>query len=113
RRQAAALVETVDDCFMRHQELHAIVLAAVRVYVEEQDRQVFGRAAAIGAIDLTNEAILPILSAPVGEITDLLPTFPHRLLAFGPGPRSVSVVPTRQPRLGLLLQALLRPPPVR
>ena len=113
RRQAAALVETVDDCFMRHQELHATVLSAVRVYVEEQDRQVFGRAATIGAIDLTNEALLPVLAAPVGALGDLLAGFAERLLGFGPGPRSSSVIPCRQPRLGTFLEALLRPPQVR
>jgi hypothetical protein len=113
RRQAAALVETVDDCFTRHQELHATTLSAVRVYVEEQDRQVFGRAAAIGAIDLTNEALLPILAAPLGAVGELLTTFAERLLGFGPGPRSASVVPRRQPRLGTFLQALLRPPQIR
>jgi len=113
RRQAAALVETVDDCFMRHQELHATALSAIRVYVEEQDRQVFGRAAMIGAIDLTNEAFIPVLTAPVGAVGDLLATFTERLLGFGPGPRSSSVVPRRQPRFGTFMQALLRPPQTR
>jgi len=113
RRQAAALVETVDDCFMRHQELHATTLGAIRVYVEEQDRQVFGRAATIGAIDLTNEAFLPFLAAPVGPIGDLLASFAERLLGFGPGPRSSSVIPRRQPRIGTFIHTLLRPAQVR
>jgi hypothetical protein len=113
RRQAAVLVETVDDCFMRHQELHATALSAIRVYVEEQDRQVFGRAATIGAIDLTNEALMPILAAPVGTVGDLLAAFSERLLGLGPGPRSSSVVPRRQPRFGTFIQALLRPPQTR
>jgi hypothetical protein len=110
RRQAAALVETVDDCFMRHQELHAMVLSAIRVYVEEQDRQVFGRAAAIGAIDLTDEALLPVLAAPVGAVADLLADFAERLLGFGPGPNREAIVPRLQPRFGFFLVALLRPP---
>ena len=113
RRQAAALVETVDDCFIRHQELHSITLASVRVYVEEQDRQVFGRAATIGAIDLTDEALLPVLAAPLGVVGELLKSFSERLLGFGPGPRSKRVVPRRQPRLGSFIEALLRPPQVR
>lgn len=113
RRQAAALVETVDDCFMRHQELHATVLSAIRVYVEEQDRQVFGRAAMIGAIDLTNEVLVPALTAPVGAVGNLLATFAERLLGFGPGPRSASIVPRLQPRFGAFVQALLRPPQTR
>jgi len=112
RRQAAALVETVDDCFMRHQELHAMTLSAVRVYVEEQDRQVFGRAATIGAIDLTNEALLPMLAAPVGVVGDVLAAFAERLLGFGPG-RGASIVPRRQPRFGTFIHALLRPPLTR
>lgn len=113
RLQAAVLVETVDDCFMRHQELHSTALSAIRVYVEEQDRQVFGRAAIIGAIDLTTEALVPALHAPVGAIGDLLATFAERLLGFGPGPRSSSIVPRRQPRFRTLVQALLRPPQTR
>jgi hypothetical protein len=113
RRQAAALVEMVDDCFMRHQELHATALSAVRVYVQEQDRQVFGRAATIGAIDLTNEALVPVLAARVGAVGDLLAAFAERLLGFGPGPRSSGVVPRRQPRFGMFIQALLRPPQAR
>lgn len=113
RRQAAALVETVDDCFSRHQELHAVTLGAIRVFVEEQDRQVFGRAAAIGAIDLTDEALLPVLAAPVGRVGDLLISFAERLLGFGPGPQSPSVVPRLQPRVGPFLISLLRPRPPR
>jgi len=113
RRQAAALVETVDDCFMRHQELHATALSAIRVYVEEQDRQVFGRAAMIGTIDLTDEALIPVLAAPVGAGGDMLAAFAERLLGFGPGPRSASIVPRRQPRFGTFMLALLRPPQTR
>jgi hypothetical protein len=113
RRQAAALLETVDDCFMRHQELHATALSAIRVYVEEQDRQVFGRAARIGAIDLTTDALVPILTAPVGAVADLLAAFAERLLGFGPGPRSDSIIPRRQPRVGTFIQTLLRPPQTR
>ena len=113
RGQAAALVEMVDDCFMRHQELHATALVAVRVYIEEQDRQVFGRAATIGAIDLTTEALIPVLAAPLSAAGELLSRFAERLLGFGPGPRASSVVPRLQPRLGTFLQALLRPPHMR
>jgi hypothetical protein len=110
RREAAALVETVDECFLRHEELHTIVMAATRVYVDEQDRQVFGRAAAIGAIDLTEEALLPVLASPVRDVAALLARFAERLLGFGPGPTSKAVVPRLQPRLGLFLLALVRPP---
>ena len=109
RRQAAALVETVDSCFTRHQELHAFALASIRVYVEEQDRQVFGRAAAMGAVDLTNELLLPVLAAPVSAAIEVLSTFAERLLGFGPSPRSSSVMPRRQPRFGSMIVALLRP----
>jgi hypothetical protein len=109
RRQAAALVETVDDCFLRHQELHAYVLSAIRVYVAEQDRQIFGRAALIGAIDLTNDALLPLLAAPVGASANILAGFAERLLGSGPGPHSVALIPRLQPRFGTFVQALLRP----
>jgi hypothetical protein len=98
---------------MRHQDLHATALSSIRVFVEEQDRQVFGRAAAIGAIDLTNEVLLPVLAAQVGAVDELLTAFAERLLGFGPGPKSPSVVPRRQPRLGTFVQALLRPPQIR
>jgi hypothetical protein len=113
RRQAAALVETVDDCFTRHQELHAVTLGAIRVFVEEQDRQVYGRAAAIGAIDLTDEALLPVLAAPVGRVGNIMIGFAERLLGFGPGPASASVTPRLQPHIGQFLVALLRPRPPR
>lgn len=112
RRRAAGLVETIDDCFTRHQELHATALTAIAVYVEEQDRQVFGRAAVVGAIDLTEEAFTPILAAPTGVVGGLLTSFAEALLGFGPGPSSASVVP-KQPRFGLFLLALLRPPQPR
>lgn len=113
RGQAAALVEMVDDCFVRHQELHATALVAVRVYIEEQDRQVFGRAAMIGAIDLTTEALIPVLAAPLHAVGELLTGFAERVLGFGPGPRASSVVPRLQPRLATFLEALLRPPQTR
>lgn len=113
RRQAAVLVETVDDCFIRHQDLHATILSAIRVFIEEQDRQVFGRMAVLGSIDLTSEVLLPILGSRVGAIDNLLTTFAERLLGFGPGPRSASIVPRRQPRIGAFVQALLKPPQTR
>lgn len=112
RRQAAALVETVDDCYSRHVELHAITLKAIKAFVEEQDRQVFGRAATFGAIDLTEEALRPVLAASIGEVDTLLARFAERLLGFPPGARSKAVRPL-QPRMGPFLQALLRPPQVR
>src|SRR5205814_6118891 len=113
RRQAAVLVETVDDCFARHQELHAITVGAIRVFVEEQDRQVFGRAAAIGAIDLTDEALLPVLARPVADVGPIVAGFAERVLGFGPGPKSRSITPQRQPRFGAFLISLLKPPPPR
>jgi hypothetical protein len=112
RRQAAALVETVDDCYSRHVELHAITLAAIKAFVEEQDRQVFGRAATFGAIDLTEEALRPVLAARVGNAADLLTRFAERLLGTPPGPQSKTLCPL-QPRLGVFLQSLLRPPQPR
>ncbi len=113
RRQAAALVETVDDCFTRHQELHSLTLGAIRVFVQEQDRQVYGRAAAIGAIDLTDEAFLPILASPVGLVANTMVIFAERLLGFGPGAASPSVTPRLQPHIGQFVVGLLRPPPPR
>lgn len=113
RRQAAALVETIDDCFRRHQELHARLMEATRVFFEEQDRQVYGRASLLGAIDLTEEALIPLMRSPVGTIGEITARFAERLLLFGPGPRSRSLTPRLQPRLGALLYALLRPPPPR
>ena len=109
RRQAATLVEMVEDCFLRHQELHSVALSSVRIYVEEQDRQVFGRAAAIGAIDLTDEVLLPVLARPVGSIGEALAGFAERLLGIGTGQRGLAVVPRRQPRLGAFILSLLRP----
>ncbi len=73
----------------------------------------FGRAAAIGAIDLTNEVLLPVLAAPVSVGGELLASFAERLLGFGPCPRILSVGPRRQPRFGTFLLALLRPAQTR
>lgn len=113
RRQAAVLVENVDDCFTRHQELHTITLQAIKVFVEEQDRQVFGRAAIVGAVDITDELLLPVLGLPIAHAEPLVFQFAERMLGFGPGPRSESVVPRLQPRLGTFLLQLLRPPQPR
>jgi hypothetical protein len=112
RYQAAALVEIVDDCFECHKELHAMAMRLIRVFVEEQDRQVFGRAAAVGALDLTEEVLEPILGACIGDVGDLVVQFAERLLGIAPGPNSTVPMPL-QPRLGSFLIALLRPPPPR
>ena len=58
RRQAAALVETVDDCFIRHQDLHASVLSR-RSVSTSRNRIVRSSAERrrSAAIDLTNEAL--------------------------------------------------------
>ncbi len=113
RRSAAALVETVDDCFTRHQVLHTKILEATRTFTEEQDRQVFGRLPVMGRIDLTDEVLVPVMRSPAGRVTDLLTTFAEALLMFGPGPQSPSLTPVIQPRLGTFVAGLLRRPPPR
>jgi hypothetical protein len=113
RRSAAALVETVNDCFTRHQQLHTSVLEAIRTFAEEQDRQVFGRTASLDLVDLTDEVLTMVLRAPIGATGDALAAFAERLLLFGPGPQSPSLTPRLQPRLGSFIMGLLRPPPPR
>lgn len=113
RRSAAALVETVDDCFTRHQVLHTKILEATRTFTEEQDRQVFGRLPVMGRIDLTDEVLTPVMRSPAGRVTTLLTTFAEALLLFGPGPQAKSLTPVIQPRLGSFIAALLRKPPPR
>ena len=113
RRSAAALVETVDDCFTRHQVLHTRILEATRTFTEEQDRQVFGRMPVIGRIDLTDEVLTPVMRAPAAVAEDVLARFAERLLLFGPGPAATSLTPVIQPRLGSFMASLLRKPPPR
>ncbi|HJU24279.1 MAG TPA: hypothetical protein VJ891_17380 [Casimicrobiaceae bacterium] len=112
RQQAAALVEIVDECFERHKQLHAMTMRLIRIFVEEQDRQVFGRAAAVGAIDLTDEVLEPILGLCIGEVGDAVVRFAERIFGIGPGPNSAIPMPLL-PRFGAFLVALLRPPPAR
>jgi hypothetical protein len=101
RAQAARLVETVEDCLARHMNLHARLMEADRTFFEEHDRQALVSVLSLRAVDMTDELLLPILAAPIGQASAVVQTFAERVWGI------------RRPRVGrygLLITALLRPP---
>jgi hypothetical protein len=102
RRQAADLVGTVEDCFVRHSKLHVQLMEAERAFFEEQDRQAFAWARATrGTREITDELLVPLLEMTVDDATSLLVGFAERMW-----PPQAPVVA----RLGAAVALLLRPP---
>ncbi|MBI2773068.1 MAG: hypothetical protein HYX56_01050 [Chloroflexi bacterium] len=106
REHAARLVEIVNDCFDRHSELHRVTLEAARVYIEERDRQTFGRVSAIRGVDLTDELLLPALASPIDRVEPVIAAVASRLIGMGPG-SGQKVTPWRQLSLTWFVRDLL------
>lgn len=106
RAHAAQLVETLNDCFNRHRDLHRYVLDAADTYVRERNRQT-NRLASIDGVDLTDDLLLPALAASIERVEPVLVSFAEPLLGMGPG-SSLRAWPWRQPSFGDFLCDLLR-----
>ncbi|WP_284742738.1 hypothetical protein [Amycolatopsis sp. RTGN1] len=94
---AARIARLLTECARRHQALHARVITARSVFLDEQDRQAF-RPPALGYLpDLAVEVLNPLLGLPTAvalEVTD-------RWLSDITGPR-----PPKLPRLYRLVEDL-------
>lgn len=98
--RAAELADLLEDCRRRHQELHHRLIGARRVFLDEQQRQLFAPARVLPLPDLEAEVLLPLL----GETRDgALPSLDAFFTAAA-GPRPPAVV-----RLSTLVAALLQP----
>lgn len=101
-RQAADLVMTVEDCFVRHGQLHVQLMAAEEAFFAEQDRQAFAFSLSTrGTLDLTDELLVPLLEMSRRSAVPLLTAFAERL--WLPDPPVIA-------RLGSVLDLLLEPP---
>ena len=99
-RAAARLVELVRDCRSRHTDLHRELVGARAVFLDEQERQRFGRTAETRLVCLEEDLLKPLLAAPVPVGAPAAAAFLVRSL--GPGP-------PRLLRVADLVAGLLRP----
>ncbi|ANY07210.1 hypothetical protein [Pseudonocardia sp. HH130630-07] len=101
RRQAAELVEVVDDCIQRHTQLQARLQEAGAAFRAEQDRQQFSGKPKRASVDVFGQLLRPSLALTVGAAHDPVTAW----FAAGAGVANPPV-----PSLGGLVETLLTPP---
>lgn len=101
KKEAAQLVEIVNECLRRHEQLQARLQEAGRLFRSEQDRQTFVATPVSSAMDLFAELLRPTLGLPLEAA--IRPT--DAFFRAGVGVQAPSV-----PRLIDLVEALLTPP---
>ncbi|MEU6699203.1 hypothetical protein [Pseudonocardia sp. NPDC046786] len=101
RRQAAELVEVVDDCIQRHTQLQARLQEAGSAFRAEQDRQQFSGKPKRASVDVFGQLLRPALGLRVGAANDPVTAW----FTAGTGVANPSV-----PSLGGLVETLLTPP---
>jgi hypothetical protein len=100
KKQAAQLVEIVNECLRRHEQLQARLQEAGRLFRSEQDRQTFVVTSLARAMDLFAELLRPTLALSLEDA--IRPTDAFFRAAVGVQASSV-------PRLLDLVEALLTP----
>jgi hypothetical protein len=101
RRQAAELVDVVNDCIQRHTQLQARLQEAGATFRAEQDRQQFSRRPTRATIDVFGQLLRPCLALDIAAATGPAAAF----FSAGTGVRVPSV-----PSLTGLVETLLTPP---
>jgi hypothetical protein len=101
KKEAAQLVEIVNECLRRHEQLQARLQEAGRLFRSEQDRQTFVATPASRAMDLFAELLRPALALSLEDATRPTDAFFRAAV----GAQSPSL-----PRLMDLVEALLCPP---
>jgi hypothetical protein len=101
RRQAAELVDVVNDCIQRHTQLQARLQEAGATFRAEQDRQQFSGRPRRAAIDVFGQLLRPCLALDIATATGPAAAF----FGAGAGVRVPSV-----PSLTGVVEMLLTPP---
>jgi histidyl-tRNA synthetase len=65
----ATLLDLVEDCQVRHLELHSLLLRARTTFLDEQERQRFAVTADVRAADIGEQLLQPLLVAPATSAT--------------------------------------------
>jgi hypothetical protein len=94
------LLELIEDCQLRHLELHALLLSARTTFLEEQERQRFAMSTDSRALDLGEQLLAPLLAAPAHVARPVT----ERFLQSVVGP-----APPRPMRLTDLVEVLFQP----
>ncbi|MGL5861844.1 MAG: hypothetical protein ACRCY9_11390 [Phycicoccus sp.] len=104
KAQAARLVEVVQDCLRRHDQLQASLQIAGGRFRAEQDRQTFTPVPVRAALDLYAQLLEPVLARPIAEADVALLRF------FAP---ATGLWVPRALRLVDLFEGLITPPVAR
>ncbi|MFI9100526.1 hypothetical protein ACIGXA_08355 [Streptomyces fildesensis] len=104
RRQAAELVDIVDDCVRRHTRLQTRLRGARTLFLDEQDRQQFSGSALRASVDVYGDLLRPVLGLTLADAFHPVRSFYEHSLG-----------PTVDDQLCLatLVPTLLAPPPER
>jgi hypothetical protein len=97
---AGILLDLIEDCQLRHLELHALLLRARTTFLDEQERQRFAVTADSRAFELGDQLLGPLLGCtPAGGLPAV-----GRFVAIVTGPQ-----PPRPVRLSDMIDLLLQP----
>lgn len=104
RRQAADLVDILDDCVRRHTRLQTRLRGARTLFLDEQDRQQFSGTALRAPVDVYGDLLQPVLGLTLADASSPVSSFYEQ-----------SVGPTVDDQfcLATLVPALLAPSPER
>ncbi|MFB6810370.1 hypothetical protein [Streptomyces sp. NPDC056387] len=104
RKQAADLVDIVEDCIRRHTRLQIRLRGARTLFLDEQDRQQFSGTALRASVDVYGDLLQPVLRLTLADAFHPVRSFYEQ-----------SVGPTTDDQLCLatLVPALLAPSPER
>lgn len=97
---AGVLLDLIEDCQLRHLELHALLLRARTTFLDEQERQRFAVTSDSRAFELSDQLLAPVLERTTADGVPAV----ARFMAVALGPQ-----PPRTTRLSDLVDLLLQP----
>ncbi|WP_018542448.1 MULTISPECIES: hypothetical protein [unclassified Streptomyces] len=75
KRQAAELVDIVEDCIRRHTRLQTRLRGARTLFLDEQDRQQFSGTVRRAPVDVYGDLLQPVLGLTLGDAADPVRSF--------------------------------------
>lgn len=108
RQRASEIHALMSECLQTNANLQSDLLGARDRFRAEQARQAFAPPATIGAVDLADDVLIPMLTRPTGTVADLAGVL---LEAFcGPAPPTL---PAFEPLVNTLVRAPTDPEPAQ
>ena len=108
RRRAGEIHALMSECLQTNADLQSDLLGARDRFRTEQARQAFAPPAAIGAVDLADDVLIPVLHQPAPTATGLADTLLEAFCNLAP-----PTLPTFEPLVDTLVRAPTEPEPAQ